>query len=260
MSRLWPESLEIGLFPGHSWIFRSKLFGRVEVQQGEVAGFTSAQTALEILSTLLSQHAADLPKAAKVNLLVSDVLGATFPLAWQSDLHNQEERDRYAALLLKREQPSTLEPHTVCTARYRHFGQRGLAVGMNADWLNALAERLNAHGLTLQRVMPITAHVYDCHPLGRDTAPKCLLLIEERSVVAMTYASGVWCGLDVELTCPSHQQALRRLNSRLDFSSVAEVLVWSPRTNQTEQIAHCLRTELATHNVVMLEPRHWVQQ
>lgn len=226
MSLLWPDKLSGGLFPGYCWIQRrggDKVISALPV---------TADTAAAMLATLdemLEGQGTAMRKGTAVSLIVSDGLGAVTVLPWQDQLSTPDEVGAYAAACFER-QGIEVGANWVMHAEFRAYGRVGLAYALPRAWLDALAQLLEARGLRLDRVLPVTAMAYWRHGALPKSGSELVLLREAQRITAMVYGSNGLQALDVEAVTAMQDTSLERLLRRVGayYPGVRTVWDWSP--------------------------------
>lgn len=190
MSRLLPETVTIGLFPGTCWLRRG---GR----DTEHACGAGPQALLQSLESLLDGQAKPVGRRGRVQIQVSDSLAAIAVLPWQEQLRAADELHAYAHACFE-QQGIRLDEGWVMQTAYRRFRSGGLAYALPQAWLAQLLGLLAKRGLRLQSVLPISAAAY-WRAQGASLHGQDLLLIQEaQRLTALIYEDGSLLAHDVQ--------------------------------------------------------------
>lgn len=212
MSLLWPESVLVGLFPGHCWLRRT----RSELRCASGPDDQSEPSALlKALDGLLLQHADGIRKNARLHLTVSDSLAATVMLPWQEQLTTRDELLGYALANFERHGLDIGEGWTVQTA-FRHHQAAGMAFAIATSWLRDARALAESKGLRLSSVLPLSMAAYHRHGHPAGVAKNIVLLRETQRLTAMVHEHGRLQGIDIEPVLGAGEEAAgRRLMRRL---------------------------------------------
>ncbi len=223
MSLLSPEKVFVGLFPGECWI---KCPGAAEIRT--VPGPDALTSLLAELAGMLDAQAAQLRKGTKVSLMVSDSIGALVALPWHEQLTSPDEVEGYAIACFEK-QGISIGSRWVMHAEFRSYGSMGLAYALPSEWINELVSLLDARGLKLDRVLPVSALAYWKVAKVARVGQAVVLLREPQRVTALAYDRAGLQGLDVEVITGSAETSGRRLLNRVAgyFPQVHSVLDWS---------------------------------
>ncbi len=223
MSLLWPDKVVGGLFPGQCWL---KCHGAAEVRA--VAGLDAPGAMMAELAGMLDAQAATIRKGSTVSLMVSDSLGALVALPWHEQLTSPDEVEGYAIACFEK-QGITIGGRWVMHAEFRSHGSMGLAYALPKEWINELVAMLDARGLKLDRVLPVTALAYWKVAKVAGAGQAVVLLREPQRISALVYDGAGLQGLDVEPITGNADASGRRLLHKVAayFPQVASVLDWS---------------------------------
>jgi hypothetical protein len=223
VSRLLPEELTIGLFPGGCWLSR-----RTGVTELAIACPVQLSELSLAVDDLFDAQAKPPAKDCGVQLLLSDSIGPTIPLPWQERLTGEAELRAYALACFER-RGVVLDDSWVVHADFRHFGASGAAFALPADWVDDVRTRIAARGAVLRMVMPVSASVYWYWRGGRQRAPTLIVLNEEDRLTALLYGQYGLVEVDAQSVMGQRDQAVRRLLLRLvaSYAAVREVHLWS---------------------------------
>jgi len=215
VSLLWPERLNIGLFPGQSWMERDA-----------VVTPHDAADLLDALESILSAQAKPLRKGSRVQLLISDSVAFVMPLAWQELLTSPDELRTYARAAFEQRGAPVDEGWIVQTG-FRHFRAMGIAYAVRRQWMERAFELLAAKGLQLSSVLPVSAAAY-WRLAGAAQAKQIVLLREPARLTAIAGQGARFLDLDVQPVAGSLEQAATRLLKRVAVAQgdVQQVSVW----------------------------------
>lgn len=225
MSLLWPETIRIGLFPGHCWLQR----GRGDAGLTSVALPSSAQPQelLAALSTMLSGQTPALRKGSRLQILVSDGMAAVVALPWQEHLSGEQEMALYAQACFEK-QGMPVDADWTMQAGFRDHRAAGIAYALPEAWLRELLALLATRGLKLGSVLPVAASAYWRRARLPKIGQALLLLREPRRVTAMLYDASGWLGVDVEPVTSNETVSCTRLLRRVTatHSAINRVAQW----------------------------------
>ncbi len=232
MSRLWPETVYIGLFPGYCWLRRERVAAEQSVESA-----TSLESAamLHTLEKMLDEQSNPVQKGSRLVLTVSDSLGAIATLPWQEELTRPTEIEGYAQVCFEK-LGVTLGDNWVMHTEFRNYGGTGLAYALPREWLEALLELLNARGLRLTAVLPVSAAAYCKQRFGRGDGRTLLLLQELNRASVIIYGSMGLLGYDVEPVTSSLEQTRMRLLNRVAsaYNDITRVTYWSVDQSESQ--------------------------
>lgn len=220
MSRLWPDSIVIGLFPGQCWLRRGRHV---------LAASASALEPTELLSALaamLTSLEKPLRKGSRVHVLVSDALAAILPLPWQVALVTPQEMQGYARACFDQQGIHIDESWAVATA-FRHYGATGLAFAISDVWLRELLDLLAGRQLRVSSILPACLAAYWRAPntfIGR----RALLLHEPQRLSALVYDGKRLLGHDVQPLLGAAELGVTRLLRRIAIThgSIKRIDQW----------------------------------
>lgn len=225
MSLLWPDTVHVGLFPGACWL-RNK-------RAKETLSLTSTpahddQALLNTLAAMLEAESNVLRKGSNVVVTVSDSVAAIAALPWQPSLTRASELQGYARICFEKLGISIDDDWTMHT-EFRHYGAMGLAYVLPNAWLAGLIDLLQARGLRLQTVLPVTATAYTYRMLRRQAGKTLILLQEPLRSSALAVDNHGLCGYDVEPVIGSVQESCVRLLRRMSMrhGEITRVAHWS---------------------------------
>lgn len=238
MSHLWPDKVVGGLFPGQCWLKRP---GADEARAFAQPGAGAPEAMLVALGAMLDGQGDKLRKGSKVSLMVSDSLGALVALPWHEQLTSPDEIQGYAVACFEK-QGIDIGTRWAMHAEFRAHGSMGLAYALPKAWLGSLAALLEARGLQLDRVLPVSAMAY--WKVAASVKQELVLLRESQRVSVLVYDGAGLQGLDVEPVTGSADEAVRRLLRRIAayHPHVGNVLDWSAEEGgkAPASIADCL--------------------
>ncbi|WP_332856483.1 hypothetical protein [Duganella sp. S19_KUP01_CR8] len=235
MSRLLPESIKIGLFPGACWMKRGRVAPIVEKLE---AGQSDGAALLAAFASLLAQ----LPKTGlgkvRLHLLVSDSLAAIAMLPWQEELTGEEELRTYAQACFERS-GFVMDDSWAMQVGFRHFRSAGMAYALPVQWLEKLQSMCAAAGLRLETVLPVSAAAYWRQAGERKTTCHLVLLEEASRLTALTHEGGRLIARDVQPVIGDVHLAGMRLLKRVGASHlpVDAIQCWAGATPSSTETA-----------------------
>lgn len=235
MLRLWPDTLRVGLFPGHCW-----LQGRQKSAQLSVQAAAGAADLLPSLEAMLGDSAKTVRKGSRVKLTVSDSLAAIVALPWQDALQSPAELQNYAQIHFEK-QGLSIDSNWVIHTEFRRYREMGLAYAMPRNYLSELEQIVLTKGLRLKSALPISAAAYCGRRLARKNARTLFLLHEASRTSALIYGEQGLLGYDVEAATGSGQDSSKRLLLRIlaSYDNFGHVVDWSsePQPRPTQFIS-----------------------
>lgn len=242
MSRLLPETLYCGLFPGHCWLQRK---GAATAQSFPLEPSVNGADLLLALESMLESQSATLRKGTRLAVTVSDTVAAVTALPWQEALREPEELNSYARICFEKT-GLMVDDSWVMHTEFRTYGAMGLAYALPQEWMTELDRLVNTKGLRLTTVLPVSAAAYCAQPPYRLDGVALVLLQEATRCSALMYSKEGLLGLDVEPVIRSAQESGMRLLKRTAAypDRIAAVTHWSPAppelTQSPDFIADCL--------------------
>lgn len=230
MLRLWPETVNLCLLPGASWVHRR---GKAtDIDTGDAVDGEA------LIASLLGRTEASplFGKGARVNVIVPDGLAQLMPLPWQPALTTQQQLQAYARASLAA-QGACAEGQWAVQGAFRKYGQPGLAVAVSTASIDLLRSGLAACGARLQSVMPLSIAVYWSHrPRGR-RGWSLALVREHTRLTALAYSGGAFMEFDAEPVAGTVDASMRRLGRRLGAAGVtpSHITVWDGARQPVEQ-------------------------
>lgn len=221
MLRLWPEVLEIGLFPGHCWIRRGAHTSRAD------SGPRLVQQ-LEALRGLLTGKTRGFARFSFADVFISDSHAQVALLPWQVNLRTQVQMNAYGR--------ACFETKGLCSegswslhAGFRHFGDQGMATAVPDELILRLRDLLAEAKVNIRSVMPASTAIYWHHRPSEQRGVSVLLFSEPGRLTAAVHQNGRLCALDVEPVFDTSGSAASRLEKRvrLRHRSVQQVEVLS---------------------------------
>ncbi|AKU20482.1 hypothetical protein ACZ75_02050 [Massilia sp. NR 4-1] len=198
---MWPERIRVGWFPG-----RCLLAGG----EGAALELAGAMTPSALLAGL-----AGLPRrrpGAILDILLSDSAAELVHLPWQASVQRPDALRLYALAAFARQGMAVGEAHAIQTA-YRHYGMDGIAYAVGRGWLEELAQGLQAQGLVLGSVVPLSIEAY--WRGKRPATGRTLMLLQEDGRISLhAYQGRQLLMLDAEAVAGQPEQACRRLLRR----------------------------------------------
>ncbi len=211
MSRLWPDALHAGLFPGHCWLAKKK--GKRDL----LASFAAPASAAGVLTGLhecIIQSTDKRKLHGKLSITVSDSIATIVPLPWQDGLNSEAELLGYAQLCFEK-QGHDVRANWVTRVEYPRYAKPGLAYALPRDWMESVQGELEGHGLRLETVLPISAQVF-CSGLGSSRhGLSIILLFESTQHCAIAFRDGALIARDVEPFAQTVDATCRRLLARV---------------------------------------------
>lgn len=254
MSPLWPDTVQVGLFPGLSWLKSKRAEKVLSLASAPVH---DAKALLNTLAAMLDAEANMLRKGSKVVVTVSNSVAAITTLPWQPSLTRASELQGYARACFEKLGVAIDDEWTMHT-EFRHYGAMGLAYALPNAWLADLIDLLQTRDLKLQTVLPVTAKAY-AHPMLRRQSGKTLILLQdELCCSALVINSNGLCGYDVEPVIGSPQESSVRLLKRVGVreGEIGNVVSWSldleEKQGTPDFIEDCLpgtAFQVISHNV-----------
>jgi hypothetical protein len=228
---LWPETIYVGLFPGHCWLQRGR---KALVQEFTSSSMFDPSDLLRTLEKILVGQAKPLRKGSRLVITVSDSLASIAPLPWQEDLRRPVEIESYARICFEK-LGMTVADDWVMRAEFRHFGGMGLAYALPRVWLEALLELVATIGLRVIEVLPISAAAFYKQELKKKNGTSVLLLQEMNRISAIIYDRDGLRDYDVEPFARSIHETRLRLLRRVGtaHANIARVSCWSTDASET---------------------------
>ncbi|NVD69555.1 hypothetical protein HUX88_03155 [Duganella sp. BJB1802] len=194
MSRLLPESIRIGLFPGGCWMKRGR---GAPIVAPQADGACDADALLAALAALL----AGVPKSGvgkmRLHVVVSDTLAAIAVLPWQAALAGEEELMAYGQACFERD-GRLIDDGWVMRVGFRRFNAAGMAYALPRRWMEKLQVVCRDAGARLVTVLPVSAAAYWRHRPTRPAGSGLVLLEEASRLTALVYAGGSLIARDVQ--------------------------------------------------------------
>lgn len=211
MSRLWPDALHAGLFPGHCWLRKGS--GKDEL----LAGFAGAATASDMLQGLeqcLIQSQDKRKGRLDVSILVSDCVAAIAPLPWQDGLSSEAELQGYAQICFEK-LGYEIGTNWVTRVEYLRYGSPGMAYAMPRDWMESLLEKLQAQRIHLVNILPVSAQVFCGGLIPAKKGLTVVLVIESTQQCTLMFRNGHLLSRDVQPFAQSIEKTCHRLLARV---------------------------------------------
>jgi len=225
VSPLWPDTVHVGLFPGLCWLKSKRAEKVLSIASPPVH---DAKALLDTLAVMLDTEANMLRKGSKVVVTVSNSVAAIASLPWQPSLTLESELQGYARVCFEKFGVAIDDEWTIHT-EFRHYGAMGLAYALPNAWLASLIDLLQARGLRLQTVLPVTAKAY-AHRMLRRQAGKSLILLQETLCNSALVVDGNGlCSYDAEPVIGSSQESSVRLLKRVGAreGKIGSVISWA---------------------------------
>lgn len=213
MLRLWPEVLEIGLFPGQCWLRRGARLSRAD-------GGAGYQQQLEALRGLLAGETRRFGRFARADVFVTDAHAQIALLPWQANLQTQAQMNAYGKACLDAKGQCS-EGEWSVHAGFRHFGAHGLAAAMLAGLVTQLRDVLASVNVQLRSVAPASAAAYWYHRPSGKRGTSVLLFSDASRLTAAVYEDGRLSAIDVESVFGATGLAASRLERRVQMRHAA---------------------------------------
>ena len=257
MSRLLPDRVSAGLFPGLCWLGPSGA-RQPFVHQEDVAPDPAAM--LTRLGAMLKDRVAVLKKGALLTLMVSDSVGAIAAMPWQDQLATDREIEAYALACFDRLGLS-IDERWIVHAGLRAFRGIGLAHALPGEWLKELEALLAAHDLRLERVLPVSAFAYWRQRHVSLAGTGVLVLREPHRNTALVVGRSGLLAIDVEATAGSVETSIRRLLCRVSahHAAIAHVRCWSYDSDDSAQLAAAIAASLPDLEIRSLARAAWMK-
>lgn len=210
MSRLWPDALEAGLFPGDCWLARGK---RKREVLAAVTDSMPSSALLDGFGQCLTQAEGKWKGRAQLSIVVSDSIAAIAPLPWQDGLNSAAEWQGYARLCFER-LGYDIGTDWAMHVEYPRYGAAGLAYALPRPWMRSLLAKAEEKRMRVRRVLPVSAQAF----CGIETARSGLtivLLFEATQHGALVLENGVLLAREVEPHTQSVVTTCRRLLARI---------------------------------------------
>ena len=255
MLRLWPDTVNIGLFPGYCWLQHRSLSAPALCPSSPKSG---AANLLQTFSSMLANPALRLRQGDTLAITTSDDIAALCSMPWQANLHTFDELEMYASMCFEKNH-KTVDAAWVVHSAFRHFGSTGMAYALPRTWLAQLAEQAAQRGLRLQTVMPITARAYFNPPRPLRQGQSLVLLHESTRLSALVYHHGGMLAYDVEPIIGSATASARRLLRRLNgtHEKIRQINLWTQDQAGTEILSETILAELPEAQMAILATAHW---
>ncbi len=231
MSRLWPDTLQAGLFPEHCWLAKGKgKRGGKRDMLGSVTALTQTADVLSGLDQCLMQAEGKRRGSARLSLVVSDSIATIAPLPWQDGLSSEAELQGYARICFDK-LGVDIGPNWILHVEYLRYGATGLAYALPRDWMDSLLAKLEERQIQLRSVLPISAAIFGDGPDTAKSGLTVVLLFEATQHCALIYQDGTLVARDVEPFAQSiektcHRLLARTLASRKSESKDSLALLW----------------------------------
>ena len=211
MSRLWPELLDAGLFPGRCWLARGS--GRHELLV-QIDAPMQASGLLSGLDQCLALAESHRKGRSRVAVTVSDGIAAITPLPWQSGLTGGVERQGYARLCFEK-LGCDIDEAWALHVEYPRYGASGMAYALPRDWMDALLAGLAERRLLLGNVLPLSARAFCGATDSAKPGLTIVLLFEPMHHCALVFQDRMFVAREVEPVAQSEVKTCRRLLARI---------------------------------------------
>lgn len=209
MLRLWPEVLEIGLYPGHCWIRRGAHTARADSGPGLVQQ-------LDALRGLLAGAKRTFGRFSRADVFVSDGHAQIALLPWQTNLRTQTQMNAYGRACMET-QGFCIEESWSLHAGFRYFGALGMATATQDEVILRLRALLADAKVSLRSVVPASTAAYWYHKPSQRCETSVLLFSEAGRLTAAAYQQGSLNALDVEPVFGAPGSAAIRLEKRVQL-------------------------------------------
>lgn len=228
MLRLWPEVLEVGLFPGECWLRRGAQVARA------ASGPGMAQQ-LEALRGLLAGEKRRFGRFSRADVFLSDGHAQLALLPWQVNLRTQAQMNAYGRACFEAKglcSEGTWSLHT----GFRHFGGQGMAAAVPHELVAQLRELLVDAKVGLRSVMPASAAAYWHHRPVQRRGTSVLLFSETGRLTVAVHQQGRLSSLDVEPVFGTSGSAASRLEKRvqLRYPSIQQIEILAGTVREWE--------------------------
>lgn len=223
MLRLWPDTLQLGLFQDCCWLMR----GGVELQvAGDVPRVLDGRSLLASLEATLAAHAAMLRSGSRVDIVVSDSVAMTAVLPWQEHLRAPAEWQAYAQACYEQQGLEVTGDWTVQTV-FRHHRAAGLAYAVRTEWLSQLLSVVQQAGLRLRTLLPVSAAAYWRFRPSMRTHQTMLLIREHQRTTALRFSGPGLQALDIEPVIASAVSCARLIKRmQANHGPISDVHLW----------------------------------
>lgn len=255
MLRLWPDTVSIGLFPGHCWI---KHPGADTPAIHPLAPNGDPAALLSAFNTLLEDPVHRLRMGDRLAITTSDCIAALCAMPWQDSLHTVGELEMYATMCFEKNH-QLINNTWVLHADFRRCGSVGMAYAYPRAWLMQLVETTARHKLKLQTVMPVCAKAYFKPPRLSRRKQNLVLLQESTRISAMIYQDGALHAYDVEPITNSASMAERRQLRRLAAitNNIREIHYWTQDDAAAEVLSAAIVAEAPEAKLARIATMHW---
>lgn len=251
MLRLWRERLTAGVFPEGAWLHRA---GGTPVTH--FSGMSpAAYGTRESLERLLEDRT--WRRRPNVDLLVSDSIARIAHLPWQASITNEAQCHGYARACFE-QNGFELDEHWLLHAEFRHFGGIGIAYALPRALVTDLKDCLEARGLQLRSVLPVSAAAYWRNVTGALGQSRVLLLEDHRRVTALLFKGRACMGIHIQPCGSARIDAVRRLLTTVDtvLPHITRIQLWSPDEDNAIPI-EVIQAQLPDTQVEKLTVGQW---
>ncbi|WP_343731851.1 hypothetical protein [Duganella sp.] len=238
MLRLWPDTVQLGLFPDCCWLTRSGMDLQIP---GDVQPVLDARNLLVSLEATLAAHADVLRSGSRVDIVVSDSVAMTAVLPWQEHLRAPAEWQAYAQACFEQQGLEVTGDWTVQTA-FRHHRAAGLAFAVRTDWLNQLLSVVQQAGLRLRTLLPLSAAAYWRFRPSMRTHQTMLLIREHQRTTALRFSDRGLQALDIEPVIASSVSCERLIKRvQANHGPISNVHLWDAcKSGAADDVSACL--------------------
>jgi hypothetical protein len=223
--RLWPKEVQVGLFEDCSWL----RVGSKGASRDYVPDAADGEGMLQQLGVMLDAANGDVRKGSSVVLTVSDALSVVICIQWQPHLRAADELRRYAEICFEK-RGREVDSAWLTQTEYRNFQANGMAYALPVAWVTDAAKLIEARGLRLARVLPVSAAMY-CRALPRTKGGRLGVILEAKRISLLAYGHSGLASVEVEPVTSAPTDALRRLLRRVETAgvSIMSVAIWAAR-------------------------------
>lgn len=255
MLRLWPDTVSIGLFPGHCWIKYPSMDTpaiHALAPNGDLAELLSA------FDTMLADPAHRLRSADRLTVTTSDGIAAVCAMPWQDNLHTTAELEMYATMCFEKNH-QLIDKTWVAHADFRRCGSVGMAYAYPRAWLTQLVQMAAKYQVQLRTVMPLCARAYFRAPRLKRRKQSLVLLQEPGRISAMIYHDGKLHAYDVEPITNSAGTAGRRQLRRLAGASdnIRQIHYWTQDEDAATVLSAAIAAEEPEAQLARIATMYW---
>lgn len=233
MLRLWPETVDICLFPGVAW--RVKKGAKPTPLLCEPT--PDAAVLLEQLLSLLDAQDPPLRPGSRVELTVSDTVANVVAMPWQRNIRGTAEIDAYAHACFQHA-GLTVDSGWAVHAEFRDLDAFGLAYAIPNVWLESLLAALAQRTLVLSSVLPLSARMYFAGKPRQGAWPCVMFGRERQRHIACVFGPAGLIGYDVEAIVGGVDQSAQRLEGRVaaQHGNILRHAIWQAAADDAARL------------------------